>query len=252
MRSLPLLFLFAAATLPSVFAADGKLTLNAGLDYSSGKYGDTSSTDIWALPISLKYKTDAFSLRVSSSWLRVTGPGTVTPDGEPVGAGGARTTESGPGDITATLTLPLIDDSAHPIGLDVAGKIKFGTADAAKFLGTGKNDYALQASFFKTLAAFTPYLDVGYKWKGDPAGIDYRNVGFGSLGADYRFSKRYSAGAGYDWRQKLTASGSAVSEAMLYFNTRLDDANKLNLYAVSGFSDASPDWGLGFTLSHGF
>lgn len=236
----------------SAVAADGRFAINIGVDYSTGKYGDTATTVIWALPVVAKYRSDAFTVRLATAWLRVTGPGAVTPDGEPVGPGGARKTTSGVGDVTASVSVPVLDEPLHPVGLDVTAKVKFGTADTAKFLGTGKNDYALQASVFKTVADLTPHLDVGYKWKGDPAGIDYRNVWYASAGADYRFSPRYSAGLDYDWRDRLTPNGGIVSELTAYLGARIDALNKVNLYAVSGFGRASPDSGLGVIFNRGF
>lgn len=247
---LPLLL--AACLLPLTAVAEGKLSLTAGLEYTSGDYGATSDTDIWALPIGLKYQTGPLTLRLGTSWLRITGPGGVTPEGEPIGSAGARTTEQGMGDITTSLTWNLLDERKYAVGLDVGAKVKFGTADEKKSLGTGENDYALQAEIFKPIDAWNPFFKLGYSWKGDPSGIDYRNVWYGSTGTDYRLSKTYSVGAYYDWRQKLTATGNPISEATLYFNTRINDSNKLNVYLIKGFSDASPDWGAGLALSHVF
>jgi hypothetical protein len=192
------------------------------------------------------------TLRLGTSWLRVTGPGGVTPEGEPIGGAGAHTTEQGMGDITTSLTWNLLDERKYALGLDVGAKVKFGTADEKKSLGTGENDYALQAEIFKPIDAWNPFFKLGYNWKGDPSGIDYHNVWYGSVGTDYRLSKTFSMGAYYDWRQKLTATGDPISETTLYFNTRINDSNKLNFYLIKGFSDASPDWGAGLALSHAF
>ncbi len=249
MRSLLLL---TVCLLPITSSAEDKLSLNTGLEYTSGNYGATTDTDIWSLPIGLKYQTGPLTFRLGTSWLRITGPGGVTPEGEPIGSPGARSTEHGMGDITTSLTWTLLDTEKSPFGLDVGGKVKFGTADEKKYLGTGKNDYALHTEIFKHINAWYPFFKLGYNWKGDPTGINYNNVWFGSTGTNYRFSKTYSAGAYYDWREKLTPTGNRISEATVYFNTRLNESNKLNIYLIKGFSDASPDWGAGLSLSHRF
>lgn len=243
----------AACLLPlTATAADGKLSLNVGAEYTSGDYGDSSNTDTWALPIGLKYRTGTLTLRLATSWLHVSGPGNVTPEGEPIGGSSTSTTEEGMGDVITSLTWNALDERDYALGLDVGAKVKFGTADENKSLGTGENDYSLHAEIFKPVDAWFPFLKLGYTWKGDPAGIDYRNVWFGSAGTDYRLSKTYSLGAYYDWRQKLTSSSDPISEATLYLNTRINDSNKLNVYLIKGFSDASPDWGAGLALNHGF
>jgi hypothetical protein len=251
MRVIALLCTLFAASCPSAQAADGNPSISLGLDYSTGRYGSQTTTETWALPLSLKYRTDDWSVRVSTSWLRVQGNGNVTPDGDPLNTPGDASTTEGLGDITTSLTYSLIDESRW-VGLDISGKIKFGTASTSKSLGTGKNDYTVQAELFKSVDKWTPFLNLGYKWKGDPDSIEYRNVWLGSIGTDYRISPTLSFGGSYDWQQAVTATSDPISEAMLYLNIRLNSASRLNLYAVGGFSHASPDWGSGLILSHRF
>ena len=252
MRNIALLCTLLAAFCPSVQAADDKLSINMGLDYSSGNYGSQTRTETWSLPLSLKYKTDVWSLRVSTAWLRVQGAGNVTPDGDPLNTSGTVSTTEGMGDISASLTYNLIDERSNWAGLDIGGRIKFGTADKTKSLGTGENDYTLHADIFKPLDNWMPFLRLGYKWKGDPASIEYRNVWLGSVGTNYRMTPTVSIGGSYDWQQAVSQTGSPTSEALLYLNFRLNAVNKLNLYAVGGFSDASPDWGSGLIFTHNF
>ena len=252
MRRTALLCTLCAFASPSAQAADEKLIVNLGLDFSSGDYGGQTRTDTWALPISLKYRTNDWSVRISTAWLRVQGDGNVTPDGDPLSTTGSTSINEGMSDITAGMTYNLVDERAAWAGVDITGKIKFGTASTEKSLGTGKNDYTLQGEVFKPLGNWMPYLNLGYKWKGDPDAIEYRNVWLGSVGADYRLTSTLSLGGSYDWQQAVTRTGSATSETLLYLNFRLSAASRLNLYAVGGFSQASPDWGSGMTLSHRF
>lgn len=252
MRNFALLCaLFAAFCLPAQ-AADGKLSVNLGLDYSSGNYGGQTKTETWALPLSLKYRTDVWSMRLSTAWLRVRGAGNVTPEGDPLNANRNVSSTEGMGDISVSLAYNLIDERRNWAGLDVGGKIKFGTADASKSLGTGENDYTLYSELTKPLDNWTPFLRLGYKWKGDPPSLNYRNVWLGSVGTDVRISPTLSFGGSYDWQQAVTRTSSATSEALLYLNFRLSAVNRMNLYAISGFSHASPDWGSGFIFTHSF
>ena len=244
--------LLAAACSPAQ-ADDGKLSANLGFDYSSGNYGSPSKTETWALPLSLKYRTDVWSLRVSTAWLRVKGNGNVTPEGDPLNTPRTTSTSEGWGDVSTTVTYNLLDERTTWVGLDISGKIKFGTASTAKSLGTGKNDYTLQAEFFKPMKnKWTPFMSLGYKWKGDPQAIEYRDVWLGSVGADHRISPTLSFGGSYDWQQAVTSTSAPIREAMLYLNFRLNAASRMALYAVGGFSHASPDWGSGLTFSHLF
>lgn len=247
-----LITLISACLVSLAASAEGKLSLNTGFEYSNGDYGGVAETEIWMVPIGLKYQNGPMALRLSTAWLRISGPGGITPDGEPVAGGGVNATEQGMGDVSTSLTWTLLDEGKYPFGLDAGAKVKFGTADEKKYLGTGENDYSLQTEIFKPIGPWFPSLKIGYSWKGDPAGMDYRNVWYGSVGADYRLSKTYSVGAYYDRRQKLTANGQPVSEAMAYLNTRLNEHSRLNAYLISGFSEASPDWGAGVSLGYIF
>jgi len=60
--------------------------------------------------------------------------------------------------------------------LDVAGNIKFGTADANKNLGTGENDYSAQLDGYYTFSKTTLFATAGYKVIGAPAGITVNNM----------------------------------------------------------------------------
>ena len=233
-------------------AADEKLSLSTGLDYSVGDYGDTQDTKTWFLPVNLKYTTGRYTFKLGTAYIWTKGPQSVTPEGDPLPGGGIKKWVHGPGDVTASLAANVLDDDNAAFDLDLVGKIKLATADSSKALGTGENDYSLQVSLFKTLGSWGPYLDLGYRWKGDPAGVNYRNVGYGTVGTSYRLNRTWSAGADYSWRAKQTATSSPLSEATVYANFKINNHNKLNVYGVTGFSDASPDWGIGMTAIHTF
>jgi hypothetical protein len=93
---------------------------------------------------------------------------------------------------------------------------------------------------------------LGYRWYGDPAGIELRNTVFGSLGIAYRDASGTTLGLTYDFRQRLVAGGARVSESMIFVSHPLEPDLKLQIYFVKGFSDASPDAGLGALLAYSF
>jgi hypothetical protein len=128
----------------------GTLKLTAGVDYSSGDYGQTDDTEILYLPFTLKYESLSWGLQLTVPWLSVTGSGTVVggiDGGVVIGGYGrrqARTTESGLGDVVAGVSFAL--DTLWDSGplVDLTAKTKFATADEARGLGTGENDFSLQ------------------------------------------------------------------------------------------------------------
>jgi hypothetical protein len=160
-------------------------------------------------------------------------------------------TVSGFGDVVASAFYNVLGPDA-PLLLDLGGKIKFGTADEAEGLGTGKNDFSLQVDAFKVIGSFTPFATLGYRWYGDPPGVDLHNVVYGSVGTSYRISGSTTAGFVYDFRDRIAAGGARVSELMGFVSQKFSPTWKLQLYVVKGFTDASPDAGGGAVLAYSF
>src|SRR3954469_13903655 len=175
-----------AATTQSALGADGLTTLSTGLDYTTGKYGASESTDILYIPFTGKYEIGPWTAKLVVPWIRITGPGNVVgAPGDTVVLGGASTgrrTESGLGDVVASAFYNVLNERSAPFGLDLGGKVKLGTADENRGLGTGKNDFSVQADAFKPMGALTPFASFGYRWYGDPSGVDFKNVFYYSLG----------------------------------------------------------------------
>jgi hypothetical protein len=51
--------------------------LSAGVDYSSGKYGDTRKTEVISLPVAVKYINGPISIKISVPFVHVRGPGSL-------------------------------------------------------------------------------------------------------------------------------------------------------------------------------
>jgi hypothetical protein len=241
----------AALSCSAALAAD-MITVGSGAEYTSGKYGSSEKTKIWYLPFTAKFETGPWTFRGIVPYLRVTGPGNVLgvgADRVTLPGGGAPRTASGLGDIVASAFYTAVSESRAPLGLDVGAKIKFGSADETKGLGTGERDVSLQADFFRPLGRnLTAFATIGFRWYGDPPGLELRDVPYAALGAAYRTSRETSVGAVYDFRPRVT--GSEISEITAYLSQRVGIHWKLQVYGVVGFSDASPDWGAGLALTY--
>ncbi len=175
------------------------------------------------------------------------------------GAGGAggggtttRTTESGIGDVVAAVTYNAIDGGDNGFVVDFTGRIKFPTASESRGLGSGKTDYAVQVNVDKNFGS--PYVSagLGYKILGEPSGVSYKNVVFGSLGGGYKFSKSTEMGVSYDWATAAVNGATRPQEVSIYGSRYLSDNYKLSGVLYTGLSDASPDLGGGLTLSYYF
>lgn len=239
---------------PVVQAAESGITLTTGFDYSTGKYGTTESTDILYIPVIGKYENGAWTFKLTVPYLKMTAPsgGTIV-DGRPVSGGtGARVTESGMGDVVTSMGYLAADGRAGTLGVEFIGKVKFATADDTKGLGSGKNDYSVQTDLFRVVDSLTWFGTLGYKELGDPPGTSLRDVWFASLGFSYKFSATVSVGSSFDFRQASTATGKDQEDLAIFASIKVAKDTKLQPYASKGFSDASPDWGVGLMGSFSF
>lgn len=235
-------------------AGDSGFSLTTGMDYSSGKYGGTQSTDILYIPLTGRYETGRWVLQLTVPYVSITGPGNVTQGGIVLGsAKTARTTEAGLGDVVAGATYNVYGETGpDPLLIDLTGKVKFGTADEKKGLGTGSNDYSTQVDMYKTMGLFTALGTVGYKVMGNAPGLKLDNVFYGSLGGVYKISQQTSGGLILDLRQKVTPTGASQRDVTAFISHKINQDWKTQLYAVDGFSNASPDWGAGAMLTRSF
>jgi outer membrane scaffolding protein for murein synthesis (MipA/OmpV family) len=251
---LALAAVLATATRSAALAADGVATLSVGADYTKGNYGQSESTEILSVPVTAKYEAGRWVYKLMVPYIRITGPGNVVGGDRVVlpGEAAGRRTESGLGDVVASAAYGVLSGREVPFQLDLTGKVKFGTADEARGLGTGKNDYALQLDAYQAYGRLTPFATLGYRWYGDPEGFDLIDVYYGSLGLSYRISPSASAGLAYDARNRIVEGGARVRELTAFVSCKFSRDWKLQLYAIKGYADASPDRGAGAVLAYSF
>ncbi|HJR11106.1 MAG TPA: transporter [Rhodanobacteraceae bacterium] len=252
----------------------GHVTASVGADYSAGKYGTPFETDIWDVPLSVGYQADRWSVKLTVPFISISGANNVIPGigrvlnlnpharghglglGVGVGGTGAPTVTSGSasglGDVVAQASYGLVRDDAANFGLDVTGKIKFGTADENKGLGTGKNDYGLGLGGYKGFGAWTLFADAGYTKYGSSTYIPLHGGWNGDLGAGYKLDGANTIGAYYYYREKISDSGYQLSEGTAYWDHKFGDSLRLQAYALAGFSNGSPDWGAGANVRYSF
>lgn len=234
-------------------AQDG-LTLGTGIHYSEGDYGTGTDTTIFTVPLTARYGTGPWSLRLWVPYIEIDGATSVVP-----GVGSVRRgpvtrsrTESGLGDVVASATYAAYYDAGAQLGIDVTGKVKLGTADADRGLGTGEDDFAALVEVFKTFDRVTAFVGVGHHWLGSSAAIPLDNVLSWSLGGTYRIDDRDSAGLIYDGRERVAPGAGELSELTAFWSRRLSREWKAQVYVLKGFANGSPDWGAGLSAAYAF
>ncbi len=231
----------------------GSIKFSTGFDFSSGTYGQPTTTEIWYVPNTIKYQYDSWTLKLTIPYIRITGAGDVVgggPDGPVVGPSTQlrRSTESGLGDLVLSGSYELFLENLP--SFEVTGKVKIPTADSSKGLGTGEADYTIQMDIFQSVAQFTPFATVGYRFTGNPSGIRLNDVFFASAGLGYKATKEWSGGAIGDFRQATTSFVEDTWEFVPYITWKNSSDFSVNLYGVVGFSTGSADMGIGLQLGY--
>lgn len=254
-KTTPCLTRFLACGLLLIAALPAEeVTLHTGFDYSIGNYGLPVSTEITTIPLSLSYVVNQTTWELSLPYLRINGPGEVVPG---IGRYTARLLRSksvsqGLGDFTMGVTQDFGGAEGRPWTWAAGAEVKFGTASAAKSLGTGENDFATHVDFTFTAGAFTPFATLGYRWLGNPAGSDLRNYVFGTVGVNWACTEKTTLGLLADWAERNSTGGSTSSSFTLSVTRALGEHWQIQAYVVQGNSDATADHGLGLGLSRRF
>ncbi len=227
--------------LPSVWKTE------VGFGYSRGDYGLAEDTEVYSAPVSLVYETADWTFRATAPWVSIKGPAVIP------GVGGRPTSgeESGLGDITAGMTYKLWNNP-DALNVNLSGRVKFHTADEDRGLSTGGTDYYTQLDFLRTYGSVTPFITAGYRWMGDSGLYQLEDGFYGAAGLAYRLMEGTSLGAAYEWREEIVAGGDASSEASVFVFRKFNERWSGSVYALAGFTDASPDHSLGGSLIFSF
>jgi len=262
---------------PAAPADEGRLSIGSGFNYSSGEYGTTATTRIRSIPLDLGYDAGAWRLNLTIPYLDVSGPPNVIPGvgavrntnlrtrigslGLPIGGPGTTATTAatltsgsarGLGDVIALASFNVYGDAAAQFGIDVAGRIKFGTADADKGLGTGENDYGAEVDMYRKFDRVTLFGGAGYTKMGASQYIKLNNVFNANTGVSLKFDDANLAGVLFDYHQRASDIGEARREATVFYNHVYAKTWKTQLYVLKGFTDGGPNWGAGVTLTYSF
>lgn len=236
-------------------AAEG-FGFSVGAEYTRGDYGTSSTTDIGYFPLVGSYSGADASFSLTVPYLVVRGTGDVVVVGGQGMRGRTRTTttrtvESGIGDVIAAASVGVAGGPDDKAGLDVTAKVKFGTADEERGLGTGENDYSVQLDVFETGESVSLFGSLGYKVLGDTPTVEFDNVLFGTLGGEARIRDADTVGLAVDAQQSGTDDTEGRRELTATYTHEFGGGRSFAAYVIKGFSDGSPDWGAGVRLGFG-
>lgn len=216
-----------------------ELSLSTGLNYSRGDFGTDAEIEDLYVPLGFTATFEGVSFRIKVPYLSVD----TTSDG-------VTTSESGLGDVSASLTaFNVLYSDDLDLALDITGSLKFGTADRDKGLGTGETDATLYLDGYKFFNNATVFGSIGHRWRGEPPGVAFDDVLLAMLGVTFATDGGGLIGATIDYRESAIAEFDDIQELSGFFVVPLGEAWDLEIYAFTGFTDSSPEWGAGITIA---
>ncbi|HZW20885.1 hypothetical protein [Noviherbaspirillum sp.] len=247
------LIFITAAFLSQAAFAEGSFTVKTGVDYTTGTYGTDTTTEITAIPLIGTYETGNWTFKASIPYVRITGSDNVV-----AGVGAVRRTtttvrtDSGLGDLVTSATYSFMIDPKSQFGIDVTGKVKWGTADSDRGLGTGENDFWVLIDPYTRIGNVTWFGGIGFGMLGSSATLPLKDVYSANAGLSFKLDQQSSAGAMLDYRSRSTDTGFAQRELTGFYTRTLGGGYKLQAYATKGFADGSPDWGGGLNIAYSY
>ncbi|HEU4401101.1 MAG TPA: hypothetical protein VFT43_03270 [Candidatus Polarisedimenticolia bacterium] len=220
--------------------------------YFSGDYGTGIDTSITYVPMIAVVSSDRQEFRLTVPYVSIhTSQPVVYLNGEVIGpVPGGSTSESGLGDIVAQEEVFILKGTARRPWVSGVLRVKFPTADETKGLGSGEADYGGGIGVIQPLGRTWNLIG---SWqhivRGDPAGIDYRNTSWLTVGAQWRRSDRASWNAFYDRRQSVIEGHSDIADASLGYDRTLSRGVTFRSTLFLGLSDTAEDFGFAAGLS---
>ena len=266
-------------------AADTRVQASSGVQYSDGKYGDTTSTSAIVVPFSVRASFGSWSIRASVPFVTVDGPADVSEiiddssgrgsssgsgssgsgSGSGSGSSGSGSGGSGGGDddddvgsadrsvsgigdasIALTYSLDAIGDS--PAYVDFTGRVRLPTGDEDKGLGVGATDYVASTELGWDGDPGGVFVSAGRRFLGDVDDFERVDGWQASAGGWVNISDSAVIGAYYDWRNSSVRDGEDPSSVEAYVSWRLNEAWKIELNGGVGLSDTSADYTAGLTV----
>ena len=233
------------------------MSISVGMEFDSGNYSTADTTDTWRVPFGLQYQKGAFFTGLSVPYISTKSTGTVILSGtsgkKKVTTTNSSTTvskASGLGDLNlyAGYSFPA---SNGAMSYTATARIKLATADENKGLGTGENDYALEAGLLNPLEKYSLFASIGYQINGDTATVNYDDTFYANAGISFPQSNN-KLGVMLDFAQAANPGFDDALQLTGFMNMPMANKRSLYLYAMHGLSDGSPDYGLGANYRFGF
>jgi hypothetical protein len=236
-----------------------RVSLEAGIQVDSGKYGGKKRSDFFSFPATLGYDSDGVIASVSVPYVIQRTHGNVVRVGGRVVRVGGKTqhqakTEGGLGDILVDAGYYVVDSQDEVPYLLLDGEIKIPTADDERGLGTGSPDETIRATTGVTLWKHLKLTaELGYQFTGQPEDIPDSKTEFHDAvvvggGVGYKFDRANTLWAKFDGTTELVAHTAPYELVYFEYDHTFKNESRLLISVGFGLTSASP--GLSLELAY--
>ena len=253
MKSLLTLFLFLMTVFSpfmNVVYAKKTWALSIGTYSLEGDYGKNADTAIHMIPMTLAYKYNQWQYQLSTGYLWLDGNQSVIIEDSKENQTPVK--DAGLADTTLSVKYRFKKLRSHPLYLNLSARIKLPTADHKKKLGTGKRDSEFRAGAYWGFHRWWGVMELGYKFRKEPRNTELNNTSQLVLGGLGAIDNKNTIGVSAKFREPSQAKKDPMREITSFLSHKINLQNTIVLLATKGFSDASPNWGVGTQWRYSF
>jgi Putative MetA-pathway of phenol degradation len=160
---------------------------------------------------------------------------------------------AGLGDVALRGRYYAVEERGYVPLIAVTGRMKFPTANEKLGLGTGRFDHGYGVEISKMLGSnWIAFLDGGYNFLGNPAGLVLRDQYWYDVGAGYYLTKNLLTSVYFEEYRAPRAGRVNIRDFFFAFNYKLSDEWRFNGGMAVGVSNGAPDYVLSFGTSYRF
>ena len=130
--------------------------------------------------------------------------------------------------------------------------MKLPTASESRGLGTGETDFYGQVDLYRSFGTVTPFFSAGWREFGSSAVYPLHSGVYASAGVHFRLSDTTLLITSFDWGEPLLAGQDDTMDGLVAVSHEVNSKWRAMIYALAGFTDASPDFGAGLRLTYRF
>jgi len=230
------------------------LVVSVQPDFSSGKYGTGTTTNLLETSLSIKIKERGYGFGFKLPYLVETGTQPVLPGVGPIGPNQASSfRHDGGGNTRLSGWVTVWHDDDAGLRLDAVAKVTPPGIGRWQALSVGftRADLELAAVY-----ALTPRTDIevdfGRRFFIGAPGLDLTNYWYSTISLTHELSDKWTIGVSADIQTRSSSGGTPVLEIGPFVEYEISDGWRVGANVYRGFTRDSADFGGGLSVTRRF